>query len=423
MNHKTGTAGFDLSRWRNVPAILMIAGGALALIGFFVSREQFAFSWLLAFMFFLSLCLGALFLVMVHHLFDAGWSVPIRRFCEHISTMLFPWMAILFIPIALLAKTLYQWMRENPAADHALRSKLPLFTMPMFYVVAAFCFLSWWLLSNRLRYWSLEQDKTGAALPTYRMRFYSGFGIFLFAITLTLAAIMWMKALQHEWFSTMYGVYYFAGSVWMTLGTAYVITMIMDRLGVLTEVLHEHQYYFLGSLLFAFTVFYAYIHFSQYFIIWNANMPEETFWYVVRERGSWFWVGMVIIFGHFFVPFLALLRIDVKNIFPYMLPICAWTWLMHWVDLSFNIMPVLHPDGFPLKWIWLSLGCWAFMAGLLATVFLKKYAQHPPFPIKDPRLIEAMGYYHPVPTQISGGELDETDDSPDAPRHSHGGSR
>ena len=139
--------------------------------------------------------------------------------------------------------------------------------------------------------------------------------------------------------------------------------------------LHEHQYYFLGSLLFAFTVFYAYIHFSQYFIIWNANMPEETFWYVLREKGTWFWVGMVIIFGHFFVPFLALLRIDVKSVFTFMVPLCVWTWLMHCVDLSFNIMPVLHPDGFPLQWIWLDVGCWAFMAGVLAKVFLREYCQ------------------------------------------------
>jgi hypothetical protein len=209
----------------------------------------------------------------------------------------------------------------------------------------------------------------------------------------------------------------------MTLAAVYVITMILDRQGVLTETLHEHQYYFLGSLLFAFTVFYAYIHFSQYFIIWNGNMPEETFWYAVREKGTWWYVGMVIIFGHFFLPFLALLRIDVKHVFSYMVPLCLWAWLMHWVDLSFNIMPIPHPDGFPFAWLWLHLGCWAFMAGLLAMVFLRSFAAHPPYPIKDPRLIEAMGFFHPVPTQISGGELDQTDDLRDAPPQFRGGER
>jgi hypothetical protein len=230
---------------------------------------------------------------------------------------------------------------------------------------------------------------------------------------------MWMKALQHQWFSTMYGVYYFAGSAWVTLATSYVITMILDRQGVITDVLHEHQYYFLGSILFAFTVFHAYVTFAQYFIIWNANIPEETFWYVLRQKGSWFGVSMVIIFGHFFLPFLALLRIDVKSVFTWMVPLCIWAWLMHWVDLSFNILPVLHPNGFVLHWM--DIGCWLFMAGFMSWRFLIEYAKYPPYPLKDPRLIEAMGYYHPVPTQISGGELDQTDDMRTAPRHSPGG--
>jgi hypothetical protein len=418
MDKRFGSQALDLSRWRNVPMLLMGGGGLLALIGLIFKPQSFAYSWLLAFMFCLSLCLGALFLVIVHHLFDAGWSVPIRRFCEHIASLLFPWMALLFVPIALFARSIYPWMTEpNPQLDHALKSKNPLFTQPGFYVAAVVCFAVWALLAHRLRYWSLKQDETGAAEPTYRMRFYSGIGVFLYAITLTLGAIMWMKGLQWQWFSTMYGVYYFAGSAWLMLATAYVITMVLDRQGVLTEVLHEHQYYFLGSLMFAFTVFYAYVTFAQYFIIWNGNMPEETFWYVVRERGTWWYVGLVIIFGHFFLPFLALLRIDVKNIFRFMVPLCAWAWLMHWVDLSFNIMPANadYKDGFPWQYLWLDLGCGAFMVGLLTWRFLKEYASHPPFPIKDPRLIEAMGLYHPVPTQISGGELGEADDLRDAP--------
>jgi hypothetical protein len=425
MSTHTNPPPLDLARWRNVPTICMVAGGVLAIAGAALNLKEFAHGWLLAFMFWLSLGLGALFLVIVHHLFDAGWSVPIRRFCEHIASLLFPWMLVLWIPVGWLAPELYQWMGPELQAhpDHAVHAKYPLFTVPMFYVVAVFCFGAWWLLSNRLRYWSLKQDETGDAHCTYRMRFFSYIGIFLFAFTLTFAAIMWMKAMQHQWFSTMYGVYYFAGSVWTTLATVYVITAILNRQRVLTHVLHDHQFYFLGSLLFAFTVFYAYIHFSQYFIIWNANMPEETFWYVIREQGGWFWVGMVIIFGHFFLPFLALLRIDVKSVFPYMIPLCAWAWLMHFVDLGFNIYPVIHENGPRLQWLWIALGSWAFMGGLLATVFLKKYAAMPPYPLKDPRLIEAMGLYHPVATQISGGELDQTDELRDAPPHPHGGGK
>jgi hypothetical protein len=312
-------------------------------------------------------------------------------------------------------------MRSDPAHDKALAVKQPLFTMPGFFIVSLGCFLIWWFLTRRLRYWSLEQDKTGAAICTHNMRFLAGVGVLLYAVTLTLGVFMWMKALEYKWFSTMYGVYYFAGSAWMTLATVYVITMVLDRQGVLSEVLHEHQYYFIGSLMFAFTVFYAYIHFAQYFIMWNANMPEEVLFYVKREAGTWWYVGMVIIFGHFFLPFLALLRIDVKHVFTIMVPLCIWAWLMHWIDLSFNIMPIPHPNGFPFAWIWLHVGCFAFMAGVLSWRFLVEYSKHPPYPLKDPRLIEAMGFYHPVPTQISGGELGDADDLRDAPPQFRGG--
>ena len=418
----------DLGKWRKLPGQFMAAGAVVTIAGAIFSWKHdglvnCGYSWLVAFMFFLSLGLGGLFLVLAHHLFDAGWSVATRRLNEHLASLLFPWMLLLWLPIGLLAPKIYQWMGPalQKAPDHALHAKAPIFTLPGFYLISAGCFLVWWLLSNRLKFWSLRQDETGSAECTHKMRFFSYIGIFLFAFSLTFAAIMWMKALQHQWFSTMYGVCYFAGSVWLTLGTLYVITMILDRQRVLSDVLHEHQYYFLGSLMFAFTVFYAYVTFAQYFIIWNANMPEETFWFVVRERGTWFWVSLVIIFGHFFVPFLTLLRIDVKSKFTIMTFFAAWAWLMHFTDMAFNILPVAFPVGFPYKWIWLPLGCMAFMGGFLGDRFLKKFASAPPFPQKDPRLIEAMGLYHPVPTQISGGELDQADKMHGSPSHHKGG--
>lgn len=372
----------------------MVIGGLGAAIGWAVPslRQQFAYSWLLAFMFFLSLCLGGFFLVLLHHLFDASWSVAIRRFEEHIACLL-PIMAALFIPIAILAPSIpmYPWMALDPHLDHALHAKQPMFTIPGFYIVAAFCFLAWWIFPYKLRSWSLRQDQTGASLCTFQMRKWAAVGIFFFAITLTLAAIMWMKALQHEWFSTMYGVYYFAGSVWTTIATVYMLTVVLQRTGPLRQVVHEETFYFIGSLQLAFTVFYAYIHFSQYFIIWNANLPEETFWYVVREKGTWWYVGLTIIFGHFFLPFLLLLRIDWKLKLPVMGFICVWAWLMHFLDLSFNIMPVLHPNGFVLHW--LDIACWLFIAGVLSTFFIKFFNSHPPFPQKDPRFAETLKVY------------------------------
>jgi len=142
-------------------------------------------------------------------------------------------------------------------------------------------------------------------------------------------------------------------------------------------------------------VFYAYIHFSQYFLIWNAAIPEETFWYVKRENGIWWYLGMLLIFGHFFLPFLAMLRIDVKKSLTIMGPLAGWAWLMHYVDMTFNIKPVMDPEGgsISLGGFVQSVAAMAFMGGVLAKQFLKSFAQHAPFPQRDPRIAETMGVY------------------------------
>lgn len=375
-------------------------GAVITLIGGLVDPRQLGFSYLLGFMFFLSLGLGAMFLVLVHHLFDASWSVPIRRYLEHLACLL-PWMGLLFIPIAILAPRIYPWMLMEHTPDHALHAKHALLNKPFWYLRAVLYFVIWGVITWRLRFWSLRQDTTGDAECTFRMRRIAAGGIFLFAVTLTMAAVDWMKSLQHQWFSTMYGVYYFAGSVWTLLATAYLIALVLQRTGPLRGLLTPTLFYYLGSLMFAFTVFYAYIHFSQYFIIWNANMPEETFWYVVREKGSWWDIGMLIIFGHFALPFLTLLRIDVKLTFGVMVPLCLWAWLMHLADLSFNIMPILHPDGFFLHWM--DLGAVALIGGVFVGLFLRELPRHPIYPLRDPRLHDALTR-HEIPVTVAPSE-------------------
>jgi len=391
----------DLSKYRNLPVILMVIGAVGAGAGLaFGGARQFGYSWLLAFMFSLSLCLGGWFLVMVHHLFDASWSVPTRRLCEHIACLLFPTLFILFLPVAFTAKWIYPWMTAVPT--HALKVKQPIFTVPGFYITAAILFGIWWLYSNRLRYWSLRQDETGSVECTRRMRFYSASGVVLFALTLTMASILFMKGLMDDWYSTMYGVTYFASSVWVTLPTVYIITLILQRTTVLRNLVNENTYYMIGSLFLAFTVFWAYVNFAQYFIIWNANMPEETFWYVLREKGTWDAVGKyVIIFGHFFVPFLMLLRIDFKLKLVTMLPLVAWAWLMHFVDLEFQIMPALHKETILTGGLLVDAACVLFCTGVLMKVLTISLSRYPLYPLKDPRMAEALGVYVPPMSDIS----------------------
>ena len=382
--------------WQKLPMILVAIGGLGGLIGVFTVPKQFAHSYLLAFMFFLSICLGGLFLTLIHHIFDASWSVPIRRINEHLAFLL-PVMAVLFIPIAIFAPTeIYQWMKNDPHLDHALHAKQPIFTKTGFYAIAIGLFAVWTWLSYNLRKWSLVQDNAGKdnalrVLCTRKLRVHSAYGIYVFAFSLTLAAIMWVKALEHQWFSTMYGVYYFAASVWTTLATLYVIVSVLKRTGPLAAVIKTRQTHDIGVLWFAFTVFYAYIHFSQYFLIYNANIPEETFYYVKREVGSWWQIGMILVFGHFVLPFVTMLRIDAKLNLSVMIPLAAWAWVMHFCDMSFNIMPLIHKEDFVIHW--LDITCMAFVGGVLTIVFLKYFNAHKPYPVNDPRLGEALGVH------------------------------
>ncbi len=136
--------------------------------GFFFDSTQFAYSWLLSLMFFLSFSLGAMFLVLAHHLFDAGWSVPIRRVCENIALLFTPWLALLFLPIGLLAPKLYKWWSEQSLiyqVVNSVKAKLPIFTHVGFWGVSIFCFLVWGWLSRRLRYHPeivRDSDKPGS---------------------------------------------------------------------------------------------------------------------------------------------------------------------------------------------------------------------------------------------------------------------
>lgn len=414
-SHATTTESsgrLDLSRWRNVPMICIAVGAVAALAAFFLGgdamKKQVAYSYLLAYIYFLSICAGCLFLVLIHHLFDASWSVPLRRIAEHGACLLSPGMGLLFIPIALMALAggeklnFYPWMHIDPHTQHALHAKAALLNKAAWIGASIAIFVIWWFLANGLRSWSLKQDEAGSAECTHKMRFYSYWGIFAFAITVTMGIILWVKSLEHEWFSTMYGVYYFAESVWTTLATVYVLMVVLYRTGHLKSVITVRQRHDLGVLWFAFTVFYAYIHFSQYFIIWNANIPEETWRYVLREQGAWWGVGLAIIFGHFFVPFLVLLRIDVKINPTLMVGLAVWAWLMHFCDVAFNVTPILHPKGniflHPL-----DITSLAFVGGVLALLWIKSFVSHSPYPKKDPRLGEALGVWghHDTTTYVA----------------------
>ena len=391
----------DLRRWRSLPTLALLAGIVLTGLGWAVSgNKQFAFSMLTVFSFYTSLVVSSMFFVMVHHLFDASWSVPTRRICEGMAVQS-KWLIPFWLVIYLFREQIYPWFNIDPQADALLGAKSWLFNRVSWPIASLLILGIWVFFSHRLRYWSLRQDETGAAECTYKMRLLSYTGVILAtAIGISFGAILWYKGIFHQWFSTMYGVWYFAGSNWVTVATVYCIAAALRATGTVKDVITDKTLYFLGTLFFAFTVFHAYISFSQYFIIWNANIPEETFWYILREKGSWFQLSMVIIFGHFFLPFLTLLRIDVKLRPAFIVPLAAWAWLMHYCDMYFNIMPGLHREGVHLAFT--DIGLFLLMGGWMANRFMATYFSAPLYPQRDPRMAEGLEIYV-EPATATGG--------------------
>jgi hypothetical protein len=383
---------YDRSTWRLTNSgrlgALALAVGVIGLAGaaagFFVDRAQFAHSWLVAFVFWLSIALGALFFTMLHHLVGARWSVVLRRLAENIMSTL-PVMALFAVPVFLCLHELYHWSHpELVATDRLLAGKAPFLNPTFFIVRTALYFVIWILLARLLRAGSLAQDAGHTGAFTARMRKVSAPGMILFAISITFAAFDWLMSLDAHWYSTIFGAYVFAGTV---LGMLAFLTLVVMRLhahGVLTEAISTEHYHDLGKLLFSFVIFWAYMAFSQYMLIWYANIPEETIWFLHRGEGSWLSVSLVIVFGHFAIPFFALFPQPAKRSRVLMTCMALWLLLVHWIDLYWIVMPGLHPHGAFVSWQ--DVACTLGIGGVFVAYFWRQTAARPLVPVADPLL-------------------------------------
>lgn len=384
-----------------VPQKGLLALGALMLVatlaGMFLSEHEsrrHAFhAYLVAYMFTLSLGLGSLFFVMVQQITRAGWSVVVRRATENLSAVLFPWMAILFVPIAFGMHDLFEWTHgEVVTSDQVLSGKSGYLNETFFFVRAACYFVAWGGLARYFRRTSLLQDQTGDATLSLNMSRRAAPGLLLFAVTVSLAAIDWMMSLAPHWFSTIFGVIYFGGSAMATLALLVLLFSWLRSKGYLGDVITTEHYHDIGKLLFAFMVFWAYTSFSQYMLIWYANLPEETEWYQHRTHGGWQPLFVALIVSHFLLPFALLMSRNVKR-HPVGLVIGAVVLLAsHWLDMQFQIMPGLHEHGMHLTWI--DATSFVGIVCLFLGLGLKNIISAPLIPERDPRLAESLHFHN-----------------------------
>jgi hypothetical protein len=367
----------------------VVAFVALALCGAgaVIDPIQFSYSWLFAFGFFFTLCAGCFFWTIVHYATDAEWTVVVRRQLENIA-VLFVILAIFFIPIFLLRHYLYDWMNIPQGVEEKLDSKRAYLNLG-FFVVRAVFFLGFFIIAaHLLRKFSVRQDKDGNPRFTIRLRKVAFASLPLFALCLTFGAYDWLLGLQYRWFSTMFGVYIFAGAAGSSMSLLVLVITALRNAGYLKNVVTMEHYHIMGKWMFAFCVFWAYIGFGQYMLIWYANMPEETQYFLVRNTESWWFLNMLLVFGRFFGPFAILLLRSIKKTPKQLCYVAGWILFMQLLDIYLVVLPALHGTG-------VHVSLWDFAAliaigATLAFAYLRIVGKTSLFPVRDPRLIESL---------------------------------
>ncbi len=375
-------------------------GVGLAVLGALGSAAAYAtggggsrllWSYLVNYVFVLSLALGALFFVLVNHLTHAGWSVVVRRFAEAIAANL-PVLALFALPLVLGAGTLYHWTHPAPD-DHVVINKAAYLNVTFFTIRLVVYFVIWGALSAWFFRRSVAQDASRDPGITLSMEKVAAPGMFLFALSITFAAFDILMSLDPHWFSTVFGVYFFSGAFAAFLALLAVVVFVVQRSGRLTHAITNEHYHDIGKFMFAFIVFWAYIAFSQYLLIWYANVPEETIWYARRQTGGWTAMSILLLVGHFVVPFFLLISRTPKRRPALLTLLALWVLFIHWIDIYWLVMPEMNHDAagvvpFALGDVSMLL----LLVGLFVALTARRLAGCSLVAEGDPRLVESLTF-------------------------------
>lgn len=341
----------ELQSLRRVALVAGVVGIGLCAVCFMTEREQLARSFLTAWLYWLGLSLGSLALLMLHNLTGGDWGKATRRlFVSGAVTV--PYMALMFVPIALSIKGLYPWADlELVSHDKILQFKKPYLNADFFFVRAIFYFAVW----SFLAWYVVRRVRITLANPTPEMeaklRLLSGRGLLIYALTITFAAIDWGMSLEPHWFSTIYGLIYLTGQGLSGVAFGTMATIFLARKRLAEKPLTSKQLNDLGNLMLAFTMLWAYMSFSQFLIIWYANLPEEVVWYLRRTEGGWLFVAIALAVLQFGAPFFALLSRRIKRNPINLAKVALWILLMHWVEVIWLIEPAFNREGTFIPWI------------------------------------------------------------------------
>lgn len=372
-----------------VALIIGVLGLILSVVGYFGDSKQFYFSYLTSFAFWISLGLGGLFFTMLHHISGARWSTVLLRISQAAMSVL-PLMIIFFIPVFFGIKELYDWSNPKIVAESTvLQGKSGFLNISFFTIRAIIYFIVWGILAFLINKYSRLQDE--GKTTTKQLRIVSAPGMFLFAFTISFAAFDWLMSLDPHWFSTMFGAYYFGGSFVIILAFMIIMANYLKSNGTLDNEIGLAHFGDLGKLFFGFIVFWAYLGGAQYFFIWYANIPEETVWFLDRWKNSWKTVSVLLIFGHFLLPFISLIFFNTKRNRKILVFFAFWMFFFHYVDMYWLVVPTFHHESAQVSWM--DLSTFLGIGGIFIALFWRSFTAKAIIPINDPYLSASLNLH------------------------------
>ncbi len=347
----------------------------------------------------LAIAIGSLFWVLVFHSLNASWPITLRRQFENIASTVWVPVVMMIIVVGIEVSqggVLLAWIGQGEEYNYLLKIKEPYLNTTFFLIRMAIYAVVWIGLAQALRAWSRASDETGDRTFGRKARFLSGAGIPLFALTTAFASFDFLMSLDYRFFSTMWGVYYFATCGLASVCAIAVLATLLRKANKLEGLVTDEHFHDLGKLVFAFVVFWAYITFSQYFLIWYSNIPEETAWYTHRQEHGWQWLFNTMIIGHFALPFLLLIWRKVKRTPILLCGMSIYLIIMVALDMAWIIRPMVYlniESADPgLAGLWLDIAGFVGVMGIFGGFVALKVAKGPLLPIKDPMLHECMNH-------------------------------
>lgn len=378
---------------KTVYSVMIVLGALLFALALYKDQTRAWNSYLVSYFYFITLGIGGLFFSAIQHVAKAGWSVVVRRFAESLTSFI-PIAAVATIGVLIGAKDLYIWLDKDLVAhDKFLSGKAAYLNLTFFVIRLVIFFAAWIWFAKKIIGNSLAQDKDGADKWTLKNVPTSIAFLLVFALSYSLFAVDTLMSLQPHWYSTIWGVYCFAGMFQSTMAVMVIMTGFMIRKGLVRGWVSIDHLHDLAKFMKAFTIFYAYIAFSQFMLIWYANLPEETIYYLARSGGGWMAVTIGLFAFKFAVPFLLLLPRAAKRSIPHTTMVAILILIMQYIDIHWMVYPA-NPE-FAAHWSisWYELGTFLMFGGLFLFSVTRFLSKNSLVATRDPRLEESLNHH------------------------------